>query len=232
MTIYILTLANKPRYLPDAIASADAQTREHDVEHIVELDTGRGWGGKYPPAVFFNETAEGLPQDSYIAWLSDDDLLLPHYVERLAGYLEAHEEVGCCYGGSEVVLEDVEGNRTGWGWLPSSPMDLFRQGWPTFHKQYQPACVIDGGQIMVRRSVLDLIEQPWMDESPEPWQARLTDGHVMNKIANQVGIYPVPVQVMVNRITPESAHCQPQGTERAIVDWREARKWNETKPGS
>ena len=38
MTVYILTLANKPRYLPEAIASVDAQTREHDVEHIVELD--------------------------------------------------------------------------------------------------------------------------------------------------------------------------------------------------
>lgn len=226
--IYILTLTNKPRYLPDAIASVDAQTRDQDVEHIVVLDKGKGdhWQGRYPPAVFYNETCEGLPEDSYISWLSDDDLLLPCYVEALAGYLDEHPDVQCVYGGSEVVFEDEKGVRGHWSWLPDDPAYLFSEGWPVFDSQLEPGCVIDGGQYMVRREALGMIEYPYMNEDPQPWAARLTDAHVMNRLANAVGIHPVPVQVMINRITPESAHCRPgEGGQRTLVDWRGARKW-------
>jgi hypothetical protein len=225
--IYILTLANKPRYLPEAIASIKAQTRSSDLEHIVVLDQGEDWGGGYPPAVFYNEWAKKLPFGSYISWLSDDDMLLPRYVEVLAGFLDDHREIDCCYGGSEVLFEEGAGIRShSWAWLPKDPLLLFQEGWPIFDGQTQPGCVIDGGQFMVRRTALEKIEYPYMNEDPAPWAARLTDAHVMNKLANAVGIHPVPIQVMINRITPLSAHCRPgPNGQREIVDWRMAPKW-------
>jgi glycosyltransferase involved in cell wall biosynthesis len=217
--VVILTLANKSRYLKDAIASVEAQTRR-DFLHIIELDDGsRDWGGRYPPAVFYNERARTCDPADYICWLSDDDLLLPNYLEDLAGFLDAHPEIDCCYGASEVILLFEDGSApTPSQWLP-------RNGWPVYNDEVQPACRIDGGMYMVRRSALDLIKYPYMDEDPHPWRARLTDAHVMNKIANAVGIYPIEKQVMVNRVTPVSAHCQARAGIRAIVDWRGAPKW-------
>lgn len=217
--IVILTLANKPQYLPDALASVEAQTRR-DFEHVVELDDGsRDWEGRYPPAVFFNERARAVADpDDYLCWLSDDDLLLPNYVEDLAGKLDEALGLNCVYGGSRVEMLGADGTATHWSHLPIL-------GWPTYNKWIQPASQIDGGQFMVRRSVLGLIKYPYMNESPDPAQARLTDGYVMNKIANVVGIYPVKKDVMINRLTPLSAHCRPGEGERLVADWRTSEKW-------
>jgi glycosyltransferase involved in cell wall biosynthesis len=219
--IVILTLANKPKYLPEAVASLDAQTRR-DFRHVLRLDDGsRDWEGRYPPAVFFNEQAYICNQDDYIYWLSDDDLFLPNCLADLAGYLDVHPEIGCCYGGSRVELLFEDGS-------PSAPPQVLpAEGWPIFDAGFLPGCRIDEGMIMVRRSVLGQIEYPWMDEDPHPWRARLTDAHVMNKIAVAVGIYPIEKQVMINRVTPISAHCQARAGIRDIVDWRGAPKWNE-----
>jgi hypothetical protein len=218
--IVILTLANKPQYLPDAVASVEAQTRR-DFVHTVALDDENAeWGGRYPPGVFFNHAAKLVHPHDYICWLSDDDLLLPNYLEDLAGFLDANREIGCCYGGSEVIFLEEDGSTSHYKNLPEL-------GWPTYNKWIQPACQIDGGMIMLRRSVLDLIETPWMNELADPELARITDGHLMNKIANKVGIYPVKKQVMINRITPVSAHCQSGGGVRHVVDWRGSEKWTE-----
>ena len=224
MTVYVMMLANKRKYLRDAIRSVRAQTRT-DFIHVVALDNGQDWGG-YPPAVWFNREAKEISPENYIAWLSDDDVLLPNYVADLAGYLDAHPEVDCCYGGSEVVLEDGQGTRSPWTWLPDYPDRLNAKRWPVFDTKNLPGCVIDGGQIMLRRSALSAIAQPWMPIATEPTTARLTDASLLNKLANAVGIYPVPVQVMINRITPLSAHCRPgPGGQRVITDWRRAPKW-------
>ena len=92
-----------------------------------------------------------------------------------------------------------------------------------------PACKIDGGQFMVRRSALELVERPWCAEgrTADPnvpaimLPERYGDAMFMNKIANAVGIYPIDKQVMVRRVTPLGTHTKIIGGQHIITDWRQ-----------
>ena len=195
MSTLILTLANKPALLLDALASVARQTRR-DYAHIVHLDGG-GWPERsYPPAVFFNRAARRAQADDYIAWLSDDDVWEPHYLATLAGYLDEHPDVGACYGGSRVVAYEPGGAERLLRELPALH---------TFDARNQPLCQIDGGQMLVRRSVLDRIGEPWVSESLG--DCNIADGSFMNRVACVTPIVPVVGSwVMRNRQTPFSAH--------------------------
>ena len=223
--IVIVTLANKPKYLPDAIASVEAQTRQ-DFRHVIQVDEGIDWDGRYPPAAFWNETAKEADPEDYICWLSDDDLLLPNYVEDLAGHLDTHPWIDACYGGSQVEVWDENGKVQDAEFLPYGGYNVFNSNW-------SPACKMDGGQFMVRRSALDSLPWPWVPEDttkdpnahPITVQERYCDALFMNKIANAVGIYPIGKQVMVNRRTELSGHTRIVGGVSTVADWRTAPKW-------
>ena len=223
--IVIITLANKPKYLSDAIASVEAQTRR-DFRHVVQMDEGIGWGGRYPPAAFWNETAKAANPGDYICWLSDDDLFLPNYIEDLAGYLDANPEIACCYGGNLVEV-------WGEGGKIMDAESLPREGYVVYNSGWLPACRIDGGQFMVRRSALDLLEWPWCPEeaSDDPTisamslPSRYCDAIYMNKIANAVGIYPIKKPVMIQRRTPLSGHTRIVNGVSTTADWRTIPKW-------
>lgn len=227
--IVIITLANKPKYLRDAVASVEAQTRR-DFRHVIEMDDGsRDWGGRYPPAVFWNEMAKAAGPEDYICWLSDDDLLLPNYLEDLAGRLDQHPEVACYYGGSQVEVWDEKGKVLNAEFLPREGYVMYGNGWT-------PGCRIDGGQFMIRRSALDLLEWPWCPEiaSDDPTApaialpSRYCDAQYMNKIAHAVGMFPVRKQVMINRRTPLSGHTRIVSGISTVADWRTAPKWGAT----
>ena len=220
--IVIVTLANKPKYLPDAMASVEAQTRR-DFKHIVQMDEGIGWDGRYPPAAFWNEQVEAVGMDDYVCWLSDDDLLLPNYVEDLAGHLDAHQEVDCCYGGSRVENWDEAGKIADAQFLPM-------EGYVVFSGAWEPSCRIDGGQFMMRRSALEAIPRPWVPEGitidpnahPITMQERYSDAIFMNKVAWIFGIYPIGKQVMINRSTELSGHARIVDGVSTVADWRTA----------
>jgi len=210
--IRIITLYNKPDLVKEAIASVEAQTRR-DFVHIVQEDKGRDWGDCYPPAVFFNEQAWIAHPEDYLCWLSDDDLFLPNYVADLAGYLDANPALGCVYGGAEQYL-----------CMPPAEPRFHRAflAEQVFDRRHEAAGVIDGGQIMVRRSILDRISYPY---APEKEMARCSDGVLMNKIATVAGIYPVKTLVLRCRTTPLSANvCTTDGLTVTAVEWSE-RRW-------
>ena len=194
MTTVIITLSNKPDYLPEAVASVERQTRT-DYLHVVGYDTpGRDWGGLYPPGVWYNRCATAAGPDDYVCWLSDDDLLLPHYVATLAGALDEHPEWGAVYGGSEQ-----------WGLWQG-------QTWKTrdfpanrvYDAACLPSCQIDGGQMLVRRSVLAQLAAPWHPVALQ--NCHISDGLLMNRVAMLTPLMPVGVQVMVNRKVDQSCH--------------------------
>lgn len=201
--IWILTLSNKPDYLVEAEASVAAQTRR-DFRHVVELDNPTlTWAG-YPPAVIFNKWAERALPEHYIAWLSDDDLLEPTFCETLAGYLDAHPEVGCVYGGARHVSYDIATGIT-------TPITE-RPALHAYDARHMPLCQIDGGQIMVRRSALEAIGRPFCPEGTK--DANIADGLMMNRIAARCGIVPVVGSwVMTNRTTPKSSHWYLEGSQ-------------------
>lgn len=214
--IRILTLSNKPKYLPDAINSVLSQTRR-DIVHVIGFDSERSdWGDRYPPAVFFNEEARKADKGDYIAWLSDDDILLPNYVELLAGFLDDYPYISAVYGRARIVLYDYEKEKTE---LYSIPQD----GLPIYNGANLPCRKIGSGNTMVRREVFDRLKWPWATESADSARARVSDGELLNEIAKITPIHPLGAFVVViNRITPQSAHqyCTSYGAV-GRRDWRE-----------
>lgn len=191
--ITILTLANKPALVVEAMESVARQTRR-DFRHIVHLDN-EPRDGRYSPAVFFNEQVARVESDGMVCWLSDDDVLEPHYLETLAGFLDANPDVGACYGGSRVMAYDGQTERH----VRDLPAER------TFDADTPPSCKIDGGQMLVRRSVLDRIAPPWVPESLD--RCNIADGNFMNRVAAVTPIVPVVGSwVMRNRMTPLSSH--------------------------
>ena len=197
--VIVITLTNKPDLVQEAIASVKAQTRE--CVHLVEVDSGQ-YKGRYPPAVHYNVISKQCSADDYISWLSDDDLMLPNFVADLAGMLDIHPEYGCVWGWSMHVVLNKNGTTTNIRPLPQD--GNFMQ---VFNAANEAIFKLDGGQIMVRRSVLDKISYPYQSEDTgEP--SRRCDGFLMNKIAAAVGIYPLGKQVKINRTTDKSGHLR------------------------
>jgi len=209
--IHILTLFNKPDLVKEAIASVEAQTRR-DLLHVVQEDKDRDWGDNYPPAVFYNEQARLAASGDYICWLSDDDLLKPDYCELLAGYLDAHSEVGCCYSGAIRNLRDAKGKE--WEYCRYEAIE-------TWGQTNLPGGHIDGGQMMVRRSILDQIPYPYTPEAIGDCN-NLADALLMDRIACICDLVPVPGWVMTIRSTTQSSHmiCSAKGGLQS-VNWRQ-----------
>ena len=92
-----------------------------------------------------------------------------------------------------------------------------------YDSRLSPSCRIDGGQILVRRSVLAAIEEPWCPEGLT--DCNTADGALMNKIAQVTPIWPVVGSwVMENRMTPESAHWRlVDGVPRMVTGETQAR---------
>jgi GT2 family glycosyltransferase len=214
--IRIITLANKPSYLPDAIASVLAQTRK-DIVHVVGLDDGsRDWGGRYPPGVFYSEEARRADMSDYVCWLSDDDILLPNYCEVLANYLDAHPRVHCVYGISRVEMHAPGRKPVLKMVLPKRKVGLVR-----FDANNLPGFKLDSGQFMIRRSALERVPYPYAP----PTEPRRDDGYLLNNIARHVAFWPVNEVVMVNRVTPQSSHRRNVGGKYAGHDWKNMPKY-------
>jgi len=198
--IRIITLSNKPDYLPDAIASVLAQTRK-DLIHVIGLDSARyDWGKRYAPAVFYNRETRNAHAEDYILWLSDDDLLQPRCVELLAGFLDIHSGIDCVYGRMEGINYRPGHQPSHRTYYPTS------ETLPIYDMHTLPLCKIDGGQLMVRRSVFERIKYPWMPEDHA--HAPACDGYLLNNIARVTPIHPLDTDtiIAIHRFTPQSAH--------------------------
>jgi hypothetical protein len=214
--VFVLTLWNKPDYIDDAIASVKAQTRS--CIHVVKRDE-YNTQGLYPPAVYINSIVRQLPLDSYWGWLSDDDLLLPNYASDLADWLNTHPDCHAVYGTSEHIKYDKStGFKQHVRWLPADV-----SGYPVFSAALSPYCRLDGGQFLVRRSILEKMPYPWYPE--EQTGCSVCDGTFAAKLANLCGIHPLqPMkQVMVNRATPKSSHSMLAEGALRVGDWTKQR---------
>ncbi len=214
MTVYILTLSNKPDLLPEACASVAAQTRLADVVHLIQRDAGRDWGGRYPPAVFINEMLPTLPVDAYWTFFADDDLLCPNFIADLAGYLDSHPEAMACYGGGIVITHNP----------PEPDREMMRFA----ATQYigngdSTVCRVGSGMSLAR--VGASLQIPRYPEDAETDRARVCDGIWLQGMADKFGLHPVNTWVTINRMTPKSAHSATDGDGRlAVVDWRRLRQ--------
>lgn len=207
--VRVVTLFNKHDYVREAIQSVLNQTRQ-DISHHVMSDNVRDWGGLFPPCVFVNEQWGQADKDDYCIWLSDDDYWYPRFVEVAAGYLDDHPNIQACYVGSNHVLYSLERGKV-------KDIRTLGGGKVIFDKHHPPAGMIDGGQVLVRRSALDLISYPYQPESQET--ARLADSTYLTKLAHAVEIHPVGQVLMENRTTPKSAHTRMHGDDYVQHNW-------------
>lgn len=216
--IIVMTLSNKPDLLPQARASVEAQSvaQGRMVTHVVGID-GPDWewpSNVYPPAMYYNRTAHKAKANAYVIWLSDDDLLLPGALEAMASYLDNHPQAQAVYGGARhVALQD--GEETFIRDLPVIPVGRY-------DGNYDPMGQIDGGQVMVRRSALDMMSYPYTPEAADGSE-RVNDGTLLRRMAQVFGIDRLDPwrQIAVCRSTPKSAHTVPTGGAGVeFADWR------------
>lgn len=212
--IRVITLSNKPAYLIECIQSVINQTRP-GTKHVIITDNALECNGKFPPAVWKEIQFFRAEPDEYVVWLSDDDIWYPNYAEDMAGFLDEHPDIQACYGISRHTLYSLE---TG----VISQYRMLGEKAGVFSKYDSPLGIIDGGQMLVRRSALDKLERP-LDSMTADATARLCDAPYMMKVAEMYGIYPVRKLVMENRTTPISAHTRVNLKTNTLysADWRD-----------
>lgn len=218
----IITLSNKPDYLQKCVASVKAQTVP--CLHIIGHDhPGYDWGNRYPPAVFFNQQIRAADPDDLICWLSDDDILMPNFVEEFVKFFDEYRDVGAAYCKMLCVKYEL-------GKDAVKLRDLPPEYGQTFNEANLPMYKMDSGQVVFRVKKIKNITlfSEYMHFAPEYSDdtARVNDGIMLNRWCEYFPIMPLPYDapLCVGRITPKSAHTQlnEKGNYTA-VDWRERR---------
>jgi glycosyltransferase involved in cell wall biosynthesis len=224
----LLTAHRKP-YLRDAIESVLGQTRRRDVELVV-VDSGSWIDERDVIArqmadvhadfaelpgitwVFTGEGAElrreacpvawatnqairaGLVRGRYMCTFYDDDRYHPTFFERMAGFLDDHPEAPAVWCSQNRIRLDPDGSEHLVGVIAATgPKSA---GWD---------CQVDGGQIMWRASLLDLLGDPWIPEGVA--DCRHSDGLFLEKLGAVASTVPAIGDVLMDhRFTPISTY--------------------------
>jgi glycosyltransferase involved in cell wall biosynthesis len=161
-------------------------------EHVAAADR---WVKEYRPAALINKYYP-LVTTRFLAWLSDDDVLEPCYLEVLAGELDRHLAYDVVFGTCEVVRYAHGGTAQPHAWLRADR--AFGVG-----TDATPGCNIDGGQILQTKRSYDALGG-W--QLPTDFQsASSVDAIYMNQLAERFTFVPVARKVMTHRRTPASS---------------------------
>lgn len=228
--VTILLASHMKPYLRDAVESVLAQTRRDiqllvldsgqwiwsDDQHSIDMaaihlhyrahpyidwvTTGEGPDlkrEKCPIGWATNEAIRaGLIRGRYVATFYDDDVYYPEFIEKMAGYLDANPDAGAVICAQDRVklnrdgTEELVGRIAAHGRKVTGMLD----------------CQVDGAQVMFRRSMLDLIGDPWLPEDPGD-TCRHSDGIFLEKLAAACGeIHNIPEVLLRHRFTPISTY--------------------------
>jgi len=209
-TITCLVMSHMKPTLREALESILTQTRQTDVQVIV-IDSGQ-WIGKeddgscvmrtvyrryaaYPglewyftgertnerttvcPVAHWTNLAirERLIRGKYLCFFFDDDLYEPTFMEKMGGYLDEHPDCEAVRCTQRRVELRADGTRRE---LPP----LVAEG-PISGQNFD--CRVDGGQVMLRTSVLSRIADPWLPEDPGETCSH-SDGIFLNKVGGVI----------------------------------------------
>lgn len=118
----------------------------------------------------------------YIIFLSDDDLLYPTCLEKQVRFMEENS-LSASYHSQAISRITPEG---GWDFF-SEMKAIHERGKNTQNPQVD--CMLDGGQLMHTKAILDLIEQPYFPTDMD--SAAHCDGMFMEKIAKHATFHPL-----------------------------------------
>lgn len=113
MKIAVITPSkpNRPRLLEECKASVKAQTKQPDAHYISVDMSGLG------PSLVRNSLVKSLaPEYDWLAFLDDDDLLLPQHLEKLSAVAESADVVySSCQRGHATVIEPFDREKLRYG---------------------------------------------------------------------------------------------------------------------
>ncbi|MCX5726099.1 MAG: glycosyltransferase family 2 protein [Candidatus Saganbacteria bacterium] len=179
MSVTIITPSfNKPRYILDAIKSVISQTHQDWTYYIIDNSTDeitrktiREFLHKVPddrikylgvnfsdvfrekvyiPSILCN-AAFMLADKKYLFYLSDDDIIHESCLESMVRFLEENHEFGACYCRADrLKLMNTFGKEI---WIKDKEFPFGQ----TFDENILPDRIIDGGQVMCGKSIIEKI---------------------------------------------------------------------------
>jgi glycosyltransferase involved in cell wall biosynthesis len=185
MTTVLLPTYNQAKFLPDALAGLEAQTRR-DFEVIAcddastddtsEILRARGVRSvrhqdNCGTASAINCAATlGSPGAAYITWVSSDNVMLPRWLDVLAGELDAHPEYGAVYSAFNWCDGDRRPLRPG----AYDPAQLIGSE----QCYFGPSFLIRSEVWQVHRGQSSHDYDNWLRVEEECWRRGLTIGYV------------------------------------------------------
>lgn len=134
-----------------------------------------------------------------IMYISDDDLFMPGLFRTVVSYFDNYPERDAVYFNMARTVARQPAHGTMWaerwsGIAADAPRGVG-----------QVDCIIDGGQVAYRKRVLGAIQQPYFYTGKVADIACHCDGLHLEALA-QAGVtfYPIPVNGLVHRHTPDS----------------------------
>lgn len=136
----------------------------------------------------------GVVRGRYVCTFYDDDVYHPQYMEKMAGYLDEHQDVRAVWCSQERVrLRD------------GVTIGAIHATEVKHGAQFDG--VVDGTQVMFHRDLLAELGDPWLTEDPTDAVCRHSDGIFLNRIGIAAGDVPnIPEVLVWHRFTPISAY--------------------------
>jgi hypothetical protein len=151
----------------------------------------------------FNECfRNGLVRGELVTYLCDDDVWYPNAFATFAAYFGRNPHVAALYASQDVGVIHPDGRRAVVGQRRALGL-----GGKCVSGRVMD-CQVDYLQLCHRRSVLDLLGDPWWPEGKETESH--ADGVFMERLGEHVPIVPHDVTVGQNRRTPRSTYVPSQ----------------------
>lgn len=143
----------------------------------------------------------------FFAWLSDDDIWSPTFIEALIEKLDDTHEVA--YGICQHFTQKITGE---WEWFMTTGQNLVKYG-PNCSTK--PLCNLDGGQIL--QTTASYLNLGWkFPEQDVGSTSRHLDGIYLNELSKKYEFVPVNEVVLVHRATLLSEFT-PAGSEATVL---------------
>jgi glycosyltransferase involved in cell wall biosynthesis len=223
----VLTSYNRPRLLQEAVGSVLAQTLTDWQLIIVDDNSGmptvavlsalddprikkirtrvrdekRALLCRY--AVCINIGLHFVTGD-YVTYLTDDDLYLPHRLERMVAELDTHPDRHVVYGEQQIQH-----------WVGESGVWAGNGIRRTVGVTHSPMCQVDHNSFMHRRDCLKEIGgKPWWPENPGAWKA--ADAGFFARLARLHPFHPITEVLDVHRCHPNQIQARMDRRESPV----------------
>jgi glycosyltransferase involved in cell wall biosynthesis len=171
---------------------ADARVRDHRVIYQRERVPDEVRLGKYVPAWLINKYYPRANGD-IILYLSDDDLFTQGLFAKVVRAFDDNPDWQALYFTLTRVNVACPGS-PGSLWMTIPAIEPRGDG--------QVDCLIDGGQVAHRKSVLNAIGEPYFEDCMDG--AEHCDGKFLQKVASQFTFRPLRFHGVIHRHTPFS----------------------------